>query len=98
MGTSNRAQAIALALVEAGVHLRPDVARTSLLDWIGELAAASSQYQAARASFDALSQSASSVNTAGHDMAFEFGRSGYELGLHVGLRLRGVANEPTDGG
>jgi hypothetical protein len=89
---SDHAKILALALVEAGVHLRPDVARTSVLDWIAELAAGSSQYQTARASFEEHSHSAASVNTAGHQMAFEFGRCGYELGLHVGLRLRSVAS------
>lgn len=87
---SDRAHAIAIALVRSGVHLGAGVDRpSSLLDWISAFAAAdSSRYRAARATFDAETLALDSVvNTCGHQMAFELSRSGYELGVYVGLRL-----------
>lgn len=84
------ASSIARRLVESRTYLAPDIDRPSVLDWIAELAREDRDYNRIQSVFNGMTSDDSLVNTEGHRLASEFGRLGYELGVHVGLQLRGT--------
>jgi hypothetical protein len=84
------ASSIARRLVESRTYLAPDIDRPSVLDWIVELAREDRDYNRIQSVFNGMTNDDALINSEGHRLASEFGRLGYELGVHVGLLLRGT--------
>jgi hypothetical protein len=85
-----RALVVASNLVEHGLHLRRGCDHSNLHDWIEDVVKERTSYLSSRARFDELTAANPPANTAGQEMAFEYGRAAYELGVQVGLRMRKV--------